>query len=66
VGGERSHRTRREKTRRKRFFRIDKLQIELPRPEQADPESAGVVQELMGGKFGEMSTLVYIPEHKNP
>ena len=22
-------------------------------------------QELMGGKFGEMSTLVYIPEHKN-
>jgi Mn-containing catalase len=47
------------------FLRIDKLQIELPRPEQADPESAGLVQELMGGKFGEMSTLVYIPEHKN-
>jgi Mn-containing catalase len=40
------------------FLRIDKLQIELPRPEQADPESAGVVQELMGGKFGEMSTLM--------
>jgi Mn-containing catalase len=48
------------------FLRIDKLQIELPRPEQADPESAGIVQELMGGKFGEMSTLVYVPEHKNP
>src|SRR5919112_6728684 len=47
------------------FLRIDKLQIELPRPAQADPESAGIVQELMGGKFGEMSTLVYIPEHKN-
>jgi Mn-containing catalase len=40
------------------FLRIDKLQIELPRPEQADPESAGIVQELMGGKFGEMSTLM--------
>ena len=40
------------------FLRIDKLQIELPRPTQADPESAGVVQELMGGKFGEMSTLM--------
>jgi Mn-containing catalase len=38
------------------FLRIDKLQIELPRPAQADPESAGIVQELMGGKFGEMST----------
>jgi Mn-containing catalase len=48
------------------FLRVDKLQIELPRPEQADPESAGIVQELMGGKFGEMSTLVYIPKHKNP
>ena len=48
------------------FLRIDKLQIELPRPEQADPESAGVVQELMGGKFGEMSTLVYPQECKKP
>jgi Mn-containing catalase len=50
---------------REMFLRKDKLQIELPRPAQADPESAGVVQELMGGKFGEMSTLVYVPEHKN-
>ncbi|MDX6381519.1 MAG: Mn-containing catalase [Rubrobacteraceae bacterium] len=40
------------------ILRIDKLQIELPRPAQADPESAGVVQELMDGKFGEMSTLM--------
>jgi len=47
------------------FLRIGKLQIELPRPAQADLESAGIVQELMGGKFGEMFTLVYIPEHKN-
>src|SRR4028119_757449 len=44
--------------RRKMFLRIDKLQIELPRPQQADPESAGIVQELMGGKFGEMSTVI--------
>ena len=40
------------------FLRIDKLQIELPRPTESDPESAGIVQELMGGKFGEMSTLM--------
>ena len=40
------------------FLRLDKLQIELPRPQQADPAAAGVVQELMGGKFGEMSTLM--------
>ncbi len=40
------------------YLRIDKLQIELPRPTEADPESAGVVQELLGGKFGEMSTLM--------
>jgi hypothetical protein len=46
------------------FLRIDKLQIELPRPAQADPESAGVVQELMGGKFGEMSTLINVPEYE--
>jgi Mn-containing catalase len=40
------------------FLRIDKLQIELPRPESADPDAAAAVQELMGGKFGEMSTLM--------
>ena len=40
------------------YLRIDKLQIELPRPAEADPASAGVVQELLGGKFGEMSTLM--------
>jgi Mn-containing catalase len=48
------------------FLRIDKLQIELPRSAEADPASAGVVQELLGGKFGEMSTLVYPQEHKRP
>ena len=40
------------------FLRIDKLQIELPRPEQADPDAAAAVQDLMGGKFGEMSTVM--------
>jgi len=34
------------------------LQIDLPRPTEADPAAAGAVQELMGGKFGEMSTLM--------
>jgi Mn-containing catalase len=40
------------------FLRIDKLQIELPKPDGADPTAAGTVQELLGGKFGEMSTLM--------
>jgi Mn-containing catalase len=40
------------------FLRIDKLQVELPRPSEADPAAAATVQELMGGKFGEMSTLM--------
>lgn len=39
------------------FKRIDKLQIDLPKLDQPDTESAGVVQELLGGRFGEMSTL---------
>lgn len=39
------------------FKRVDKLQIELPRPTNPDPEAATTVQELMGGRFGEMSTL---------
>lgn len=37
--------------------RIDRLQIELPRPKNPDPNAATAVQELLGGKFGEMSTL---------
>lgn len=40
------------------FLRIDKLQVELPQPKQADPDAAAVVQDLMGGRFGEMSTLM--------
>ena len=39
------------------FLRIDRLQIELPKPTKADPNSAAALQELLGGKFGEMSTL---------
>jgi hypothetical protein len=42
-----------ETERHRVFLRIDKLQIELPRPQQADQASAGIVQELLGGKFGE-------------
>jgi Mn-containing catalase len=39
------------------FLRIDKLQIELPLPKQADPNAGAALQELLGGKYGEMSTL---------
>ena len=40
------------------ILRIDKLAIELPYPTNPSPNSASAVQELMGGKFGEMSTLM--------
>src|SRR4051794_3292622 len=40
------------------FLRIDKLQVELPMAEDPDPVAAQAVQELMGGRFGEMSTLM--------
>jgi Mn-containing catalase len=40
------------------FLRIDKLQIEMPKPKEADPNAAAAVQELLGGRFGEMSTLM--------
>lgn len=39
------------------FMRIDQLQTELPEPTRADPNQAAALQELLGGKFGEMSTL---------
>jgi Mn-containing catalase len=39
------------------FLRIDRLQIELPPPLAADPNAAAALQELLGGKYGEMSTL---------
>ena len=40
------------------ILRIDRLQTELPPPSTPDPAGAGVVQELLGGKFGEMSTFM--------
>lgn len=40
------------------IVRIDKLQMELPIPKNASPNDAAAVQELLGGKFGEMSTLM--------
>lgn len=39
------------------FKRINRLLIELPVPEYGDANAAAAVQELLGGKFGEMSTL---------
>jgi Mn-containing catalase len=39
------------------FMRIDQLQAELPAPKAADPNAAAALQELLGGKYGEMSTL---------
>jgi Mn-containing catalase len=39
------------------FLRIDKLQTELPPPKRKDPNEAAALQELLGGKYGEMSTL---------
>jgi Mn-containing catalase len=38
--------------------RIDKIAVELPHPKNASPNDAAAVQELLGGKFGEMSTLM--------
>ncbi len=39
------------------FLRIDRLQVEMPMPEEPDPTAAACVQALMGGRFGEMTTL---------
>ena len=38
--------------------RIDRLQTALPPPSDPDPVGASAVQELLGGKFGEMSTFM--------
>ena len=40
------------------LLRIDRLQVELPMPTEPDPDAAAAVQELLGGRFGEMSTLM--------
>jgi Mn-containing catalase len=38
------------------ILRLDRLQVTLPPPSEPDPAGAAAVQELLGGKFGEMST----------
>ncbi len=38
--------------------RIDRVATELPPPTDPDPAGAAAVQELMGGRFGEMSTFM--------
>jgi len=38
--------------------RFDRLMTELPPTENPSPNAAAAVQELLGGKFGEMSTLM--------
>ena len=39
------------------FMRSEKLLIPLQKPANPDPNGAAAIQELLGGKFGEMSTL---------
>jgi hypothetical protein len=38
-------------------MRVNQLKAELPAPNAADPNAAAARQELLGGKYGEMSTL---------
>ncbi len=38
-------------------MRIDKLQTDVPAPTKRDPNAAAALQELLGGKYGEMSML---------
>ena len=40
------------------ILRYDRVAIELPPPSDPDPAGAAAVQELMGGRFGEMSTFL--------
>lgn len=40
------------------ILKIDQLPIELPKPKNPSPNNAAAIQELLGGKFGEMSTLM--------
>jgi Mn-containing catalase len=39
------------------ILRYDRIATELPPPSDPDPAGAAVVQELLGGRFGEMSTF---------
>ena len=40
------------------ILKIDQLPIDLPKPSNPSPNNAAAIQELLGGKFGEMSTLM--------
>jgi Mn-containing catalase len=40
------------------ILRVDRIATEMPPPSDPDPVGAARVQELMGGRFGEMSTLM--------
>jgi Mn-containing catalase len=40
------------------ILRIDRWGTELPPPADPDPDGAAAVQELMGGRFSEMSTFM--------
>ncbi len=40
------------------ILRIDRWGTQLPPPSDPDPDGANAVQELMGGRFGELSTLM--------
>ena len=40
------------------ILRVDRLQMEMEMPQQPDPAAATAVQELLGGRFGEMSTFM--------
>jgi Mn-containing catalase len=40
------------------ILRYDRVAMELPPPSDPDPAGAAVVQELMGGRFGELSTFM--------
>ena len=40
------------------IMRYDRVGTELPPPSDPDPEGAAAVQELLGGRFGEMSTFM--------
>src|SRR4030088_1152501 len=40
------------------ILRIDRLQVDIPMAERPDAKAASAVQELMGGRYGEMSTLM--------
>lgn len=40
------------------ILRMDRLLVELPAPKNPSPNDAAAIQELLGGKYGEMSTLM--------